>query len=338
MKKILLFAFLFAAFSPLWGGIFPKPEMDFEFVYLTEQIPAIVPDGSEQIQCQDSQCIESAPLGNYGLQRLYCSEKDCFSVAYRHTPYQKLIIEFADGVKRESNVFASPAKLHNAVTVTVRDNDLWATPSAAPHKPNGLMRADAWISLLLILLTEALAAFAYLTYTDKSYRIIYYVLAANLITMPLTWYILGNLVQETALLCHRTYQQSSVTGADQRILPPCQRPHARRCFPGKKVVEGGIRPSLPFPQIQSVSLHKSRNQQPGSPGFQKSSPHPGDHWPGQKPGRRPPGFAAVKLFQETVLYCCLFPAVPISVRILHDFSLHSSVKYLCTYPFSPPDC
>lgn len=200
MKKILLCTFLFAAFSPLWGGIFPKPEMDFEFIYQTEQIPAIVPDGSEQIQCEDSQCIESAPLGNYGLQRLYCSEKDCFSVAYRHTPYQKLIIEFADGVKRESNVFASPAKLHNAVTVTVRDNDLWATPSAAPHKPNGLMRADAWISLLLILLTEALAAFAYLTYTDKSYRIIYYVLAANLITMPLTWYILGNLVQETALL------------------------------------------------------------------------------------------------------------------------------------------
>lgn len=200
MKKILLFACLLTAFSPLWGGIFPKPEMNFDFVYQTEQAPSIVPDTSEQIQCDDSQCMQSSPLGKYGLQKLYCSQDGCFSISYRYLPYQKLIIDFTDGVKRESNVFPAPKKLRDAFTVTVRENDLLVTPAPQPRTVNALLRADAWISLLLILLTEALAAFAYLTYTDKSYRIIYYVLAANLITIPLTWQILGNLVTETALL------------------------------------------------------------------------------------------------------------------------------------------
>ncbi len=200
MRKCLLLFLLAVSAAPLWSGIFPKPEMDFEFVYQTEQTPAILPDTSEQIQCDDNQCLQSTALGKYGLQKLYCSDKDCFSIAYQYSPYQQLAIDFADGVKRRSNVFPSCRKLRESFTVTVREADLLVQPAKTPRPLNALSRADGWLSLLIILLTEALAAFAYLTYTDKSYRVIYAVIAANLITIPLTWQVLGNFVTETALL------------------------------------------------------------------------------------------------------------------------------------------
>lgn len=200
MRKCLLLFLLAVCAAPLWSGIFPKPEIDFEFVYQTEQSPAILPDTSEQIQCEDNQCLQSTPLGKYGLQKLYCSAKDCFSIAYQYAPYQKLIINFSDGIKRESNVFPASKKLRESFTVTVRDTDLLVQHAKSARPLNTLSRADGWLSLLIILLTEALAAFAYLAYTGKSYRVIYAVLVANLITIPLTWQVLGNFVTETALL------------------------------------------------------------------------------------------------------------------------------------------
>lgn len=200
MKKLLLLAACLLAVAPAWSGVFPKPEMDFDFVYQTEQSPAILPDTSEQIQCQDNQCIQSTPLGIYGIQKLYCQADGCFSIAYKYAPYQKLIIDFEDGVKRESNVFPAPDRLRDSFTVTVRDKDLRVERSAQPEAFNPLLRIDAWLSILIILLTEVLAAFAYLTYTEKSYRVIYSVVIANLITMPLAWLVLGRVVTETALM------------------------------------------------------------------------------------------------------------------------------------------
>ncbi len=200
MKKLLLlFAFLLAL-TPAWSGVFPKPEMDFDFVYQTEQTPVILPDTSEQIQCEDNQCIQSKPLSIYGIQKLYCQADGCFSIAYKYSPYQKLIIDFSDGVKRESNVFPAPDRLRDSFTVVVRDHDLHVERAAQQEAYNPLLRIDAWLSLLIILITEVLAAFAYLTYTEKSYRVIYSVVIANLITMPLAWQVLGNVVTETALM------------------------------------------------------------------------------------------------------------------------------------------
>ncbi len=200
MKKILLLSVCFLLFAPLYGGVFPKPEMDFDFVYQTENTPTILPDTSEQIQCEDNQCIQSTPLGNYGIQKLYCQENSCFSIAYKYAPYQKLIIDFSDGIQRQSNVFPAPERLHDSFTVTVREDDLRVQRSTQPQAFNALLRADAWLSLIIILLTELLAAFAYLAYTGKSYRVLYSVAIANLITMPLAWQVLGKIVTETALM------------------------------------------------------------------------------------------------------------------------------------------
>ncbi len=200
MKKILFFTVLFFGFVPLWGGISPKPEMEFSFQYQIPQAPAILPATSEQIQCKDNQCIGQEPLGVYGIQKLYCKQNGCFSIAYEYAPFQKLIVDFSDGVKRESNVFATPSKLRNSFVVTVRENDLLVSPSSQPQKFNALLRADAWASLIIILLIELIAAFAYLFYTQKSYRVLYSVILVNLITMPLSWQVLAKVVTVPTLI------------------------------------------------------------------------------------------------------------------------------------------
>ena len=200
MKKLLLFTVLILGLTPLWGGISPKPEMDFSFQYQTTQTPAVLPATSEQIQCKDNQCMVQEPLGVYGIQRLYCQTEKCFSIAYEYAPFQKLIIDFSDGVKRQSNVFATPSKLRNHFIVTVREKDLLVAPSAEPQKFNALARADAWASLIIILLIELVAAFAYLYYTEKSYRVLYSVFLVNLITMPVSWQFLANVVPEPTLI------------------------------------------------------------------------------------------------------------------------------------------
>jgi len=174
--------------------------MNFTLVYTTEQKPSILPDTSEQIQCQDNQCIEQEALGSYGIQKLYCQPTGCFSIAYEYAPYQKLVLDFSDGIKRTSNVFATPDKLRNNFQVIVGKNDLHIELVPSPKEVNSLLRVDAWSSLLIILLLEFMAAWAYLSYTRKSYRILISVFFVNLITMPVSWQILANWITEPWLL------------------------------------------------------------------------------------------------------------------------------------------
>ncbi len=196
MKKFYCLLAALLCVAPLWGSIAPKPEMDFTFIYQTENKPTIVAEISEQIQCEDNQCLQNDPLGQYGLQKLYCDTDSCFSIAYEYWPFQQLVLNFSDGVTRTSNVFAAPKKLRSAFNVIVRKDDLVVEPTVTPSGINELLRADAWLSLLIILLTEILAAIAYLSYTGKSYRVLYAVVIANLITMPLSWQVLAPMVPE----------------------------------------------------------------------------------------------------------------------------------------------
>jgi len=57
-----------------------------------------------------------------------------------------------------------------------------------------------WVSLLIILLLEILAAAAYLSYIKRSFRILYSVLAVNLLTTTLCWWGLAWFVSESAFL------------------------------------------------------------------------------------------------------------------------------------------
>ncbi len=200
MKKILILPLFFCLISPLWGNIAPKPEMEFSFVYQTDEKPAISPLLSEQIQCEDNQCLRSSPLGVYGIQKLYCNSEGCFSIAYAYAPYQKLIIAFEDGTKKESNVFSAPDTLRSHFTVYVGKENLKVEPSLSETVNRSWARKDAWVSLGIVLFLELLAAAAYLSYRKKSFTILYSVGIANLITTTASWLFLALYVKETAFL------------------------------------------------------------------------------------------------------------------------------------------
>ena len=200
MKKLLLITLLTCLMLPAWADVSPKPEMDFSFIYETENKPLIDPAHSEQIQCSDNQCLESKPLGHYGIQKLYCSAGKCFSVAYEYTDFQKLVISFVDGSIRESNVFTAPRKLRARFNVHVHENNLTVEPTDLIPDASGWTRLDAWASLLIILILELLAAAAYAVYTKKSFRILYSVVVANLLTTAVSWLYLAWYVPESTLL------------------------------------------------------------------------------------------------------------------------------------------
>ncbi len=200
MKKLFLSLFLLLPLSAAQADVSPKPEMEFSFVYNTVQKPAIDPLHSEQIQCTDNQCLESKPLGHYGIQKLYCGAEDCFSVAYEYTDFQKLIIAFADGTQRESNIFPTTHKLRARYKVQVNKDALIVEPTDVVPDLGAWARTDALFSLLLVLLLELVAAAAYLIYTQKSFTILWSVAVANILTMAVSWVFLAWYASDTAFL------------------------------------------------------------------------------------------------------------------------------------------
>lgn len=200
MKKFILSALLACTVLPLWADVSPKPEMQFTFIYNTSSAPAINPDASEQLQCEDNQCLEPKPLGTYGLQKLYCSPEKCFSIAYGYAHYQKLIIGFKDGSKKESNIFKTPGALRSSFNVYVNEDGLEVKLSPEQKPYSNITRRDAWTSLLIILVLELAAAWASISYMHKPLRILYAVALANIISMFGTWFFLAGYVRETAFL------------------------------------------------------------------------------------------------------------------------------------------
>lgn len=200
MKKIILFTLVIAFFTPAWADITPKPEIQFSFIYNTANKPLVDPVHSEQIQCKDSLCMQSEPLGSYGKQRLYCSAGDCYAIAYKFTPYQQLSVTFTDGSVRESNIFPVGKDLLNRYNVYVEEDHLFVEPSG--YEP-GIFEhghGNMWLALLLILVLELVAALAYLIYTQKSFMVLYSVAIVNLITTLLVWTILPHFVSSVFVL------------------------------------------------------------------------------------------------------------------------------------------
>ena len=200
MKKILLSLLLCMSALCTRADVSPKPEMEFSFIYNTESKPLIGAPHSEQLQCSDNQCLGAKPLGHYGMQKLYCTAGRCFSVAYEYDDFQQLIVGFEDGSVRKSNIFPASHRLRSRFNVYVEPDALRVEPSDVIPDANTWSRADMWVSLLIILLLEMLAAAAYLSYIKRSFRILYSVLAVNLITTTLCWWGLSWFVSESAFL------------------------------------------------------------------------------------------------------------------------------------------
>jgi hypothetical protein len=205
MKKISLFILCLFAALALKADITPEPQISYTFKYFTQAPLAINPAFSEQIQCLDNQCYSSEPLGVYGIQKLTCGGEDCYAVAYRFKPFQKLIISFSDGKVRESAVFQAPKALRNTMQVNVYEDGLEVIPLPyAPAKDN-VSISYVIVSCATVLILELLAAAVFLIVAEAPLSILIWVAAANIISVPFNWFVLSQITPNNGIIWAVTY-------------------------------------------------------------------------------------------------------------------------------------
>ena len=117
-------------FGSAQADIGPKPSMDFTFEYVDLQPLTFL--GWALIECEDNGCINGTPFEELGPQRFTCEKDACYSLVYGYAPYHQLMIDFSDGMTRQSNVFEKRAYNAN-YTVTVQPDGMqvkegWGTP------------------------------------------------------------------------------------------------------------------------------------------------------------------------------------------------------------------
>jgi hypothetical protein len=131
--RLLFLAFLLAAIPSqiVQADAGPHPSMQFTFVSRLEPAPAIL--SGQLLECQEEACAQSEPLPELGPQRFECRAESCYSSGYSYSPYHRLVIEFSDGVTRQSNIFTKEAFAAN-YRVTVYEDSL--TVEETPLGPN----------------------------------------------------------------------------------------------------------------------------------------------------------------------------------------------------------
>ncbi len=199
MKKILITLTVLLASLSTWAEVSPLPEIQFNFIYNTEQKPLINPNASEFIGCKDRLCIQTEPLGTYGSQRMECGPGTCTATAYEFEPFARLIMSFEDGSTRISNIFALSNELIHKFNVYVNQDNVTVEPIDTPPTESLWSRPQAWGALALILVLELLCAAAFILYTKKRFTILYGVAIANVITAVVTWSFLVHYVAQSAL-------------------------------------------------------------------------------------------------------------------------------------------
>lgn len=199
MKKILFVWLVLLAGNLGWAEVSPLPEIQFNFIYNTEEKPLINPRGSELVGCSDRLCTQAKALGVYGSQKMTCGGGACRAIAYEFEPFQRLMIAFEDGTIRASNIFELPKKLVSKFNVYVEKDNLQVEPVDTPPTEALWKRPQAWGALALILILELLCAAAYILYTKKRFAILYGVAIANVITVILTWCLLVHWIAQSAV-------------------------------------------------------------------------------------------------------------------------------------------
>jgi hypothetical protein len=99
----------------------PKPSMQFIFTSQMKPGPTIL--SGQLLECANAACTEFAPLQQLGPQHFECQTNTCNSVGYNYSPYHRLVIEFSDGVTRQSNIFTKHAYAADYV-VMIYENGL----------------------------------------------------------------------------------------------------------------------------------------------------------------------------------------------------------------------
>jgi hypothetical protein len=128
-RIVLLFLVLVQFFRPeqlARADTGPKPTMEFTF----SGEPVMITSGT-LYECDQSDCSDAKPLGEFGPQRFTCDSQSCSALAYGFSTYHKLEIQFSDGKARASNVFQT-AGFDSIYTVTVRSDDLQVEAQFSP--------------------------------------------------------------------------------------------------------------------------------------------------------------------------------------------------------------
>ena len=179
--------FLFTIFliSPILvsADLGPKPTMEFNLIYETQNQITLL--GGEQYQCEDKNCENIKPLGEYGPQRFTCQDNFCRSLAYGYSPYQKLVLNFSD-MARESQIFHTES-FNGEFNVKVTNSQLLieeTTPITSKGRFSSFIKA-----LIITLILELLVALIYLSSTKISKKVLLYVLIANIISLPIVWFL-----------------------------------------------------------------------------------------------------------------------------------------------------
>lgn len=199
MKKVLLFIVCIFSFLAAWAEVAPLPEAQFTLVYPPASPYLLKDSATELLLCKDRLCLEQAPLGTYGAQRISCNAQSCIAVAYDFEPFARLVSTFEDGTSVSSNVFAINEDLINQFNVYVGPQSLYTVPVENPTLQSLWERPQAWGALILILVLELLCAAAWIWYTKKRFTILYGVAIANVLTAALTWGILVHYVAQSAV-------------------------------------------------------------------------------------------------------------------------------------------
>ena len=187
----------------------PKPTMGFDLIYENSTPISLV--GGAQIECMDETCTDGgAVLQRNGPQVFGCDSwwsdlevdyqpfvpANCYSLAYGYAPYHKLILNFSDNKTRESNIFSTNA-FNSKFEVTITDDSL-IVKEVTPFfsRRNTFYFVEP---LIITLILELLTALIYFTIKKLPKKLLIYVAIANLISLPIVWFVFS-LLQMSMLL------------------------------------------------------------------------------------------------------------------------------------------
>lgn len=201
MKKLFFVFIALIAFSlNSKADIAPAEQINYSFKFEGVNPLKILPAHSEQLQCEDNQCLSPKPLGRFGIQKLECEEASCHAVSYEFAPYQKLIIQFEDGSVRESTVFKTPAGRKNSIQITVTPDALKASAANSETAPDKLPKSYILLSMLFVFFIEISAAAIFIFMNKLPAGVIFCFSVLNAVTIPLNWFVLSNYFQSDGIL------------------------------------------------------------------------------------------------------------------------------------------
>lgn len=157
---LIVFVIAFIPTQKAAADIGPKPSMTFEFTQEFAGDAVQIIQGT-QMECEQPDCRDEAPLKTLGAQHFYCTKNTCTSSAYGFAPYHRLELTFSDGVTRRSNIFET-GSFNSQYKVIIRQDDLLVKPVV----DLGWMSTALWMVgcgclcvVLMVLVAAAVAAY-----------------------------------------------------------------------------------------------------------------------------------------------------------------------------------